>query len=275
MKKILVAFDSSAFSESALEYAFHFAPKEESLIVGVFVEDLSYVGYATLFGDDYFTFNPTLIERMEEEAEGKIGESMKRFEEICRQRQINYKVHLDKGVPVNELVRESLFADLIVIGYRAFFSNVTGEASFLKDILSDSQCPVIPVPENFKPMRSVLLTFDGRTPSIYSIRQFTQTFPQLAKDLPVTMLSISKTKEETLEYEELMKEYLSIHYGTVNYELLAGQPDEAILTVAGRMESPIIVMGAFGRSGISRFFSKSAASGLLKEQSLPIFVSHK
>src|SRR6187399_2549462 len=107
MKKILVAFDSSAFSESALEYAFHFAPKEEALIVGVFVEDLSYVGYATLFGDDYFTFNPTLIEKMEEEAEGKIGESMKRFEEICRQRQINYKVHLDKGVPVNELVRES------------------------------------------------------------------------------------------------------------------------------------------------------------------------
>jgi len=36
--------------------------------VGVFIEDLSYVGYATLFGEDYFTFDPTLLEKMEKAA---------------------------------------------------------------------------------------------------------------------------------------------------------------------------------------------------------------
>ena len=275
MKKILVAFDGTVFSEGALNYAFHLSEDGGAMIVGVFIEDLSYVGYATLFGEDYFSFDPTLLEKMEHEAEGKINESIKKFETICRERAINCKVHLDKGVPVNELVRESLFADLIVIGYRTFFSNVAGEASFLKDILSDSQCPVVAVPENFQNIQSLVLTFDGRAHSVYAIKQFAQIFAGLSDKLQVTLLSIRKTKEEMLEYEDLMKEYLSIHYKNVTYETLTGQPDEAILNVAERMMNPLIVMGAFGRTGLSRFFSRSTASRLLKEQSLPIFVSHK
>ena len=275
MKKILVAFDGSVFSEGALEYAFALSVEQDAMIVGVFIEDLSYVGYATLFGEDYFTFNPTLIEKMEKEAEGKIHESIAKFESICTSRGVHFKAHLDKGVPVNELVRESLFADLIVIGYRTFFSNIAGEASFLKDILADAHCPVIAVPEQSKRIESLLLTFDGKSHSIYAIKQFTQLFTGFTQALPATLLSITKTKEETLEYEELLKEYLSIHYQKLDYEMLASQPEEAILNIAERMTNPLIVMGAFGRSAVSRFFSKSAASRLLKEQSLPIFVSHK
>jgi nucleotide-binding universal stress UspA family protein len=275
MKKILIAFDSSAFSEGALEYAFHLAQDGKAIMVGVFIEDLSYVGYATLFGEDYFAFNPVLLEKMEQEAAGKIGESIAKFESACKAKGISYKVHLDKGVPVNELVHESLFADLIVIGYRTFFSNVLGEASFIKDILIDAQCPVMAVPDHFQPIQNLLLTFDGRTQSVYAMKQFTQLFPELVKELSTTLLSITKTKEESLEYEELLKEYLSIHYQQIKYETLAGEAEDAIMNVASQMASPLIVMGAFSRSGVSRFFSRSAASKLLKEQSLPVFVSHK
>jgi nucleotide-binding universal stress UspA family protein len=44
MKKILVAFDGSVFSEGALEYAFALSVEQDAMIVGVFIEDLSYVG---------------------------------------------------------------------------------------------------------------------------------------------------------------------------------------------------------------------------------------
>jgi nucleotide-binding universal stress UspA family protein len=275
MKKILVAFDGSVFSEGALEYAFDVSRHGGALVVGVFIEDLSYIGYATLFGEDYFTFNPTILEKMEEEAEGKIHESIVRFENICKEKNINYKVHLDKGVPVNELVRESLFADLIVIGFRTFFSNVMGEATFLKDVLIDAQCPVMAVPDTFQPTEHLLFAFDGKSPSIYAIKQFTQVFSDVYDELPATLLSITKTKEETSEYEELLKEYLSVHYTNISYERLAGLADDAILNVAERMKNPLVVMGAFGRSAVSRLFSRSTASKLLKNQSLPVFVSHK
>lgn len=275
MKKILVVFDGIVFSEGALEYAFHLSQKGNAMIAGVFIEDLSYVGYATLFGEDYFTFNAALLEKMEHEGDEKLTESIAKFETICKARGASYQVHLDKGVPVNELVRESLFADLIIIGYRTFFSNVMGEASFLKDMLLDAQCPVMAVPDHFEPIESLLLSFDGKAPSVYAVKQFTQLFPDLSQELAVTLLSITKTKEETLEYEQLMREYLSVHYRNISYETLAGEAEDAIMNVAERMKNPLIVMGAFGRNAVSRFFSRSAASKILKNQSLPIFVSHK
>lgn len=275
MKKIIVAFDGTVFSEGALEYAFHLSAGDAAMILGVFIEDLSYVGYATLFGEDYFTFNSALLEKMEHEDDDKFAESMAKFENICKQKGVSYQVHLDKGVPVNELVRESLFADLIVIGYRTFFSNVMGEASFLKDVLLDAECPVLAVPDDFHPIESLLLSFDGKSPSVYAVKQFTQLFPALTQTLPATLLSITRSKEEKPDYQQLMHEYVSAHYRTIDTENYTGEAEDAILQVAERMQHPLIIMGAFGRNAVSRFFSRSAASKLLKNQSLPIFVSHK
>jgi nucleotide-binding universal stress UspA family protein len=72
-----------------------------------------------------------------------------------------------------------------------------------------------------------------------------------------------------------MKEYLTAHYSKLNYELLSGQAEEAILNFAEMQTNPLVVMGAFGRSGVSRFFSRSTAGKLLKDKSLPVFVAHK
>src|SRR6266513_2934715 len=98
MKKILVAFNDSSFSTGALEYALNLATQQKSLIVGVFIEDLSYIGYATLFGEDYFAFDPKLLEKMEKESEGKIEENIAIFTAKCRASDANFKAHRDKGV---------------------------------------------------------------------------------------------------------------------------------------------------------------------------------
>lgn len=275
MKKIIVAFDGTVFSEGALSYAFHLCRDGNAMILGVFIEDLSYVGYATLFGEDYFTFNAALLEKLEHEDDNRLTESMARFESLCRENNISFKVHLNKGVPVNELVRESLFADLIVIGFRAFFANVKGETGLLEEVLADALCPVMAVPEQFNALESLLLSFDGKPSSVYAVKRFTQIFPDLAANLPATLLSVTKSKEELLDYQELMQEYMSIHYRQYEAATFSGDAEDAILQIAAEMPHPLVIMGAYGRNAVSRFFSRSAASKLLKRQSMPIFVSHK
>jgi nucleotide-binding universal stress UspA family protein len=274
MKKILVAFDSSSFSAGALDYALRSFPGASTLIVGVFIEDLSYLGYVTLFGEDYFAFDTRVLEKMEKEAEGKLDENMKIFEQRCREAGANYKIHLDKGVPANELVRESLFADLIILGYQTFFSSVSGETSILKDVLADAECPVLVVPEQYKPVESLILTFDGKVASVYAIRQFTQLFPDLA-GLPASLLHITKGKEDIDDNLNLMKEYLSINYPNLVIQSTSGSADEVIINSAEALAAPLVVMGAYGRSAFSRFFSRSTASRLLKEKSWPVFAAHK
>ncbi|MBX7141759.1 MAG: universal stress protein [Chitinophagales bacterium] len=274
MKKILVAFDSSSFSAGALDYALNLLPRESTLIVGVFIEDLSYLGYVTLFGEDYFAFDTRVLDKMEKEAEGKLDENMRTFEQKCKEASASYKIHLDKGVPANELVRESLFADLIILGYQTFFSSVSGEASILKDVLVDAECPVLVVPEQYKPVQSLVLTFDGKVASVYAIRQFTQLFPAFTK-LPASMLHIAKGKEGEDDNSNLMKEYLSINYPNLSIQVATGSADEVIISNAESFMAPLVVMGAYGRSAFSRFFSKSTAAKLLKEKSWPVFAAHK
>jgi nucleotide-binding universal stress UspA family protein len=274
MKKILVAFDSTAFSSGALDYALNLMSGQKSLIVGVFIEDLSYLGYVTLFGEDYFAFDNRVLDKMEKEAEGKLDEHMKAFEAKCKAANANYKIHLDKGVPANELVRESLFADMIILGFQTFFSSVAGEASILKDVLIDAECPVLIVPEQYKQIQSLLLTFDGKAASVYAIRQFTQLFSGMA-ELPAIMLHITKPKEDSNDKGNLMKEYLSINYPNLKIESITGSAEEVIMSYGEKLSNPLIVMGAYGRSAFSRFFSRSTAGKLLKEKSLPVFAAHK
>ena len=275
MKKILVAFDSNVFSGGALDFALMLRERQPALIVGVFIEDLSYLGYLTLFGEDYFTFDTRVVDKMEKEAEGKLHENMTAFESRCKSVGANYKIHLDKGVPANELIRESLFADLIVLGYQTFFSSVAGEASILKDVLIDAECAVLTVPEQPKPVGSLLLTFDGKVSSIFAIKQFTQLFPDFGERYAATLLHVTKAKEENGETVALMKEYLGVHYSNLSFEMVSGNAEESILNYAEKLSNPLIVMGAYGRSALSRFFSKSAAGKLLKEKSLPVFAAHK
>ena len=274
MKKILVAFDGSSFSKGALDYALNFAAQLQSLIVGVFVEDLSYIGYATLFGDDYFAFDPKVLEQMENESAGKIEENIATFTARCKEAGANFRTHLDKGVPANELIYESRYADLIILGYQTFFSSVTGEGSILKDVLIDAESPVMAVPDQYKPIQNILLTFDGKAHSAFAIKQFTQLFPEKSLQASATLLTIAKSKEEA-NGTDLMKEYLTAHYSKLNYESLSGPAEESIMNFAEMQTNPLVVMGAYGRKGVFRFFSRSTAGKLLKDKSLPVFVAHK
>jgi len=112
---------------------------------------------------------------------------------------------------------------LILLGYQTFFSGVADEGSTLKDVLIEAECPVLVVPNEYKPISTVLLTFDSKPSSIFAIKQFTLLFHQLATNASVTLLHISRSKEDSGSNVDLMKEYLTVHYPTMNYETISGQ----------------------------------------------------
>lgn len=276
MKKILVAFDGSAYSEGALNYALNIS-KKETLIVGVFIEDLSYIGFTSFFGEEFLVFDYDVNNKIKEETETKIKQNIQLFENKCKTANAKYKVHFDKGVPVRELVIESRYADLIVIGYQTFFSSISKIAGedFLKDVLSEAECPVIVVPEKYESIENIIFAYDGKSQSVYAIKQFTYLFSEFLKTKNITLLSISETKEQTLENETLIKEYLSAHYPKITFEQISGKADEAIINFAELTTNPLIVMGSFGRNVFSRFFNPSIANKIIRKKTVPIFVSHK
>lgn len=279
MKKILVAVDGSYYSQSAIDYAIQIAKKQGSLIVGVFVVDLSYVYMFTNYGLEPQPYGLTtnFIGELSDEKEKELYKVIKEFNERCRSEGVKYKVHLDRGVPAYELIRESSYSDLIIIGYQTFFSNVEGRSDegVLRDVLVDAECPVLIVPEKVRDINNVIFTFDGKTSSIYAIKMFTYLFEQTNDMQKYILLSVLKDKKEEIENEELLREYLRIHYPQIKFQKVSGDAEEEIEKFSESCPDCLVVMGAFGRSALSRLISSSTADNLLESRAIPAFISHK
>lgn len=65
------------------------------------------------------------------------------------------------------------------------------------------------------------------------------------------------------------------HFPNADYTVLKGDAEEEIITHLSRFqESTLVVLGAYRRSRISRWFKASMADGLLKNLKLPLFIAH-
>jgi len=280
MKKILVAFDGSLYSESALDYAIALTQNEpDNLIVGVFIEDLSYIYMVSNFGVEptSYDISTEALERMKQNEEMEIKGNQQKFQKKCEKANVNYNVHLNEGVTIAELIRESTYADLMIIGYRTYFSN-TGQSSsqkVLKEFLTDSYCPILVVPENYQPINRVIFTYDGNPDSVYSIRHFKYTLNHNFKDCHHQLLTVLGDEEEEVENEDLLKEYLSLHFSEIAYEQKLGKPEEEIPNHLEASSDSLLVMGVYNRNALMRLFVSSVTDDILKAQTTPVFIAHR
>ncbi|MEX0968036.1 MAG: universal stress protein [Bacteroidia bacterium] len=278
MKKILVAIDGSRYSETALDYALELNKREESLIIGIFIQDMSYVYMLANYGIEPqpYEYSYDIIQKVTDEDEKEIYGFIRAFNEKCRKAGVSFKVHLDRGVPAHEIVKESMFADLVVIGYQTFFGNISSapDEGLLRDILQDAKCPVIVLPEAKKEVHHVIFAYDGKESSVFAIKQFSYLFTDLYRSGKFSFLTVLKDKDEKVKHEGLIREYLQAHFPSVQFLLRHGNPDEEISKYVAECEDCMLVMGAFGRSTLSRLFASSTAKSILHAKAIPAFIAH-
>src|SRR5579862_2188383 len=103
-KKILAAFDGTKYSEGASKYAMEIAKATNSMLVGVFIQDMRYVNFTYAYAWDQPFIDFSSIESSQKEEKGKVDMNIKLFHRACDEKGIHHKVHLDKGVPLQELL---------------------------------------------------------------------------------------------------------------------------------------------------------------------------
>ncbi len=287
-RKILVGLDGSPYSESATQYAIDLFKEEdteqENLLVGVYINSLHYGDMLRKVRDQreplYFSYQNDVFEFDEyaEEVEEKRNASVKRFEEHCEEAGVRYKVHDHEGSPLVELLEESRFADLIVLGFQTYFANVEGDDDLIHELLKDAHCPLLVVPQEATPIQNLIFTYDGKDSSFYAIKQFTYVFSLAASRKPVRVLSVSKDSERAIPErdERLMKEFLDQHcHAEVRIDQMKGHPEDVILDALHFNDAPLLVMGSYGRSGLSMLFQPSMADKVLNYRKAPVFITHR
>ncbi|MDB5277502.1 MAG: universal stress protein [Ferruginibacter sp.] len=277
MKKIIAAFDGLNYAENTEAYAVQIARQEKMHLFGIFLDDPTYTSYKIY---DLITkegVNNTKLKKLEAKDKATRTAAAENFESACRKSGLTYAIHHDHNTPILELKHESIYADLLVINAKETLTHYPEKVPtrFIRDLLTDTQCPVLLVQDTYQPINKIILLFDGEPTSVHAIKMFSYLLPHL-KELETEVISV-KPADTSLHVPDnkLMKEFMKRHYPHASYTIAKGWPeDEIVKRLKKQATGALVVLGAYKRGSVSRWLRESMADTLMKEIKLPLFIAH-
>lgn len=278
MKKILLAINAIDPDNNSLEFACYLGRLTNSTITGIFLENygreetlkLNPVAKLIYSDNQINEYSETQLSRVE-----LIEKNILSYKEASVNRGVNFSFHRDRGVPVQELITETRYADILVVDAATSFNkNFEGTPTdFIKRVLKSTECPVIVAPGGFEAIDEIVFTYDGSPCSVFAIKQFTYIFPQL-HDKKINVVHINDTGEWNDVNRFKLKEHLKNYYYDLNFEVLKGNIYNSLIEYVFKKKNTFLVMGAYGRTSLSRFFKPSRADLIIKTIPQPIFIAH-
>ncbi|MBO9562659.1 MAG: universal stress protein [Niastella sp.] len=278
MEKILIALDGGSPGKDTLSFGIYLSRLTHSAITGIFLENqpeaerpvVKNLYDGTYLGWEVDENSPEWQAKME-----KITRNIDQFRTYYNNHDIVTRVHRDEGMPVKELVTETRYADLLLLDPETSFRDEFEKlpTSFVEEMLTQAECPVIIAPASFLGIEEIVFTWDGSQSAVFAIKQFTYLFPQL-KDKKAIIVQAGEAAERNYADKEKLQEWLEAHYVQINWEQLTGEVGTALFGYLLNKKKVFIVLGAYGRSQVSRFFRHSHAEKILKTITQPIFITH-
>lgn len=281
MKKLVLVVDGLKMSKPSLEYAAYFAKSQDMHVVASFMKEIAYKSEPV--GQDlWWPYYPERkmhtveeLDRIDQERQKEAANSLKQYFE---KEGVSFNIHKDKSVAIQALLTESYFSDLIVMSYDTSFSNYDQQvpSHFMREALSEAGCPVIVTPARFSMVERFVFAYDGSPAAAYAIKQFTYLFsPAPYQDLEIVFASPGRGSSH-LPGQQLLKELLKGKYKSIEQAVLRSA--DAAQELAEHLESEsrrcLLVMGAYSRSGLSRWFKHSMADDIIRNLGIPVFIAH-
>jgi nucleotide-binding universal stress UspA family protein len=277
MKKIIAAFDGLNYSTNTRDYAVELSRMSGAHLTGVFLDDVTYTSYKIYDLIVKDGVSEKKLRKYKDTDTQKRTQSSIDFENYCRKVGINFNTHHDHDVALSELVHETIFADLLIIDSKETLTHYDEKvpSRFIKNLLADTNCPVFLVQSEYHSINKLVFFYDGSPASVYALKMFSCMFT-VFENAEVELITVKAIDDNLhLPDNKLVKEFMHIHFRKTEYKVLKGLPETEIREcLKGQSSDTLIVLGAYGRSAVSRWFRASLADYLLKETQLPVFISH-
>lgn len=276
MKRILLAINAVSPDSQAIDFACYIGRLTKSIVTGIFLENL--------VADERPVINtgmPYLEWGIDEDApeyiqkKALIEKNIESFKDCCERKSVRSSYHAAPGMPSSEIIAQSRYADLLILDASTSFNNVYEgrPTDFVKSVLKDSECPVVIAPGSFEGIDEIVFTYDGSRTAAFAIKQFAALFPEL-NDKKAVVLHINQEGIWDGKDKQGFLEWMKMHYSAIGFQVLAGNVEDKLFDYLFKRKNVFIVMGAYGRSSISRFFRHSQADMLINIMTQPIFISH-
>ncbi|MGN6394412.1 MAG: universal stress protein [Mucilaginibacter sp.] len=277
MKKISAAFDGLKFSEATLEYATNLSAQSHALLSGVFLTDILYHSFNLYDMIGSQGISKTKLNRLMEKDEATREQAVKLFKKSCKTAGISNTVHLDDQFAIDDLLKESIYSDLVIIGAAEAMSRYQTHTPtpFVRELLADASCPVLVVPQAYYAIERVVVLYDGHPSSVFAVKMFNYLMPFLRNLSTEIVYAAGPVSPGSLPDDVLIKEFIRCHYPEAIYTTLTGETEQAlIMHLQKTSPNTLVVMGAYNRGAVSRMFKSSMADKLIGVLNTPVFIAH-
>ena len=271
MKKVLLIFNGINSPENVLSFIKKNLKTEGVQFHGIFIRKLQRdQPYNYPFPNDLSaTAVDYSIETEEAESYRLIHIYINLFEGECRANNMEFKTDFFIETPLEHLIANSGFVDLIISDRKTEFDDDS-----IDKLLVKAHCPVLLVGTAEVPLTQAVLTYDGSANSMHAIRQYKYLFPELAS-LQTHLLSVVDEDVRQNEKENTqLNDWLAQHFKNFTINIRYGHPELEMVDFINRSGNSIVVMGAFGRSSLSRWLQSSHAEKILSDTKATVFTTH-
>ncbi len=275
MKKILLAFDGSNFSEGAIEFVRRLNKIQPVLVTGIFVPQVALHNVSSY--SPAAAFAGAYVPVSDDDENEMVEKNVERFKSLCRVNGIKCRVHADfKDFALPELKRESRFADVLIVSGELFYRrhDKSDHYDYLRDLLHLSECPVLVLPEHYQFPENNILAYDGSEEAVYALKQFAYLFPELAANRTLLVYAQDKNKK-TFPSKDHIVELATQHFKDLTFYRLHVNPGKYFNTWIKNEKGALLISGSFGRTAFSEVFKKSFAADIIREHKVPVFIAHK
>ncbi|MEX6690911.1 universal stress protein [Danxiaibacter flavus] len=278
MQKISVAVDAVDPDRNQLAFACYLAKLTKSKITGVFLENIvaeEKPVIKTTSGRAYLDWAVNERSGKHQAKMLAIDNNIQLFMQHCANEGVLCNVQRKEGVPYREMKDESRFADVIVVSSETSFKKHYEGAptAFARDVLAHVECPVFVAPTSFHGIKELFFAFDGSAAAMHAIKQFSYILPEYANHR-ITVLHADDDAEWMMTGYDGFVDWLDHHYNHIEFVTLKGQATFALFDFLIDKEDFLLLMGAYGRSSLSRFFLHSKATTLLNTLAQAMFIAH-
>lgn len=266
MKKLVILNNNLHNTAHVLKFAIENAKRYDYEIEGLFL-DLEATSSSYPFPNDLpLTGVDVTSESLEEENEKIIQEYIDLFHSECEQAGVRCRATRLNDETFLELA-ETADAFLMDARYQQHTDNPGA-------LFSRLRCPVVGVSESSVRIDHVIFGFDGSEDSEHAVRKYMELFPE-AGSAKYHLVTINK-ELEFLEDRVFITEIVEQKFPGISIHHLEGDQSAVFIDFIRQYpENSLVVMGAYGRSAISRFFRPSLAEKVFSETRSSVFLAHK
>ena len=180
---------------------------------------------------------------------------------------------LRHGDIVDTVAEQESGAEMVLVGKRGEAADFARGhlGSNLERIVRASTKPVFVAARAFKPIKRVLIAYDGGASAMRAVDHVART--TLYRDLQVSVVTVGNATDAALKGLADAKAMLAAAGIAAATEIVSGQPETALARLVEQAPFDMLVMGAYGHSRIRSLIIGSTTTEMIRSCKVPIVLT--